>query len=80
MAEKSLLIANEKLKKAEADIAILRKLVDHTIAIIVAAGGRVEIPAGKMEEWSRRPWRHENDGVTHVFIVESPRGEEALRG
>lgn len=71
MGEKSLLIANEKLKKAEADIAILRRLVDHTVAIIVASGGRVEIPASKMEEWSGRPWRHENDGVTHVFTVAS---------
>lgn len=70
MGETSPLIANEKLKKAEADIAILRRLVDHTIAIIVAAGGRVEIPASKMEEWSRRSWRHENDGVTHVFTAD----------
>lgn len=71
MAETSLLIANEKLKKAEADIAILRRLVDHTIAIIVAAGGRIEIPADKMDEWSSRPWRHENDGAMHVFTVAS---------
>lgn len=79
MAEKSLLIANEKLKKAEADIAILRRLVDHTVAIIVASGGRVEIPADKMGEWSQRSWRHESDGVTHIFSAEDPKGEEALR-
>lgn len=69
MAETSLLIANEKLRKAEEDITILRRLVDHTIAIIVAAGGRVEIPCDKMEEWSSREWRHENDGTTHVFLT-----------
>lgn len=72
MAEKSLLIANEKLRKAEEDIAILRRTVDHTIAIIVAAGGRVEIPCSKMEEWSKSPWRHENDDTTHVFTTEQP--------
>ncbi len=69
MAETSLLIENEKLRKAEEDIAILRRLVDHTIAIIVAAGGRVEIPCNKMEEWSRREWRHENDGTMRVFLT-----------
>lgn len=74
MAETSLFIANEKLKKAEADIAILRRLVDHTIAIIVASGGRVEIPADKMDAWAAAPWRHESDGVTHVFTAEAPRG------
>ena len=66
----SLLVANEKLRKAEEDIIILRRLVDHTIAIIVAAGGRVEIPCDKLEEWSSRPWRHENDGVFHIFTTE----------
>ena len=70
MAETSLLIANQKLDKARADIAVLRQLVDYTIAIITAAGGRVEIPAEKMDDWSRRSWRHENDGVTHIFTTE----------
>ncbi len=71
MAETSLLIANQKLDKAHAEIAVLRQLVDYTIAIITASGGRVEIPADKMGDWSRRSWRHENDGVTHVFTTES---------
>ena len=69
MTETSLLIANQKLEKAYADIAVLRKLVDHTIAIITASGGRVEVPADKMSEWSKRSWRHENDGVTHIFTT-----------
>lgn len=69
MTETSLLIANQKLEKAYADIAVLRKLVDHTIAIITAAGGRVEISADKMVEWSKRSWRHENDGATHIFTT-----------
>jgi hypothetical protein len=71
MAETSLLIANEKLDKAEKRIAVLRDLVDYTIAIITAAGGRVEVPAGKLDEWSSREWRHENDGVTHVFTTKA---------
>jgi len=70
MSETSLLVANEKLKKAHADIAILRQLVDYTIAIIVAAGGRVEIPADKLADWAATSWRHENDGLTHVFSTE----------
>jgi hypothetical protein len=70
MAETSLLIANERLRKAYEDIDILRRLVDHTVAIIVAAGGRVEIPSDKMEDWSNRPWRHEHDGKTHIFMAE----------
>jgi predicted trehalose synthase len=65
--EKSLLIANAKLEKAERDIATLRRLVDYTVAIIVAAGGRVAVPTDKLEEWSEREWRHESDGETHVF-------------
>ena len=72
MVETSLLIANEKLKKAQQDIAILRQLADYTIAIIVAAGGRVEVPSDKLSEWSSTPWRHENDGLTHVFSTERP--------
>jgi hypothetical protein len=73
MTETSLFIANEKLKKAHEDIAILRLLADYTIAIIVAAGGRVEIPSDKLSDWAALPWRHENDGVTHVFSTEAPR-------
>jgi hypothetical protein len=68
--EKSLLIANAKLEKADQDIATLRRLVDYTVAIIVAAGGRIEIPMDKFEEWSRREWRHENDGEMHVFSTQ----------
>jgi hypothetical protein len=70
MAETSLLIANEKLKKAEREIATLRELVDYTIAIIVAAGGRVEIPADKITEWSSYSWRHEADGSKHLFTTQ----------
>ena len=66
----SLFIVQQQLAKAQADIVTLRTLVDHTIAIIVAAGGRVEIPADKMDEWSQSSWRHENDGVTHTFTTE----------
>lgn len=74
MTETSLLIANQKLEKARADIAVLRQIVDYTIAIITAAGGRVEIPAEKMADYSSRSWRHENDGVTHIFTTERSNG------
>ena len=73
MPETSLLIANQKLLKAEQDIATLRRLVDYTVAIIVAAGGRVEVPADKIEDWSKVEWRHENDGEMHVFTAAHPR-------
>lgn len=71
VTETSLLIANQKLEKAKKDIAVLRELVDYTIAIITAAGGRVEVPADKLDDWSSREWRHENDGVTHVFTTKA---------
>lgn len=67
MTETSLLIANEKLRKAEQEIVTLRRLVDYTVAIIVASGGRVEIPVEKIDDYSKCQWRHENDGKTHVF-------------
>ena len=65
----SVLVLQEKLDVAEKDIASLRKVVDHTIAIIVAAGGRVEVPVARHDEWANRSWRHDNDGVTHTFTV-----------
>lgn len=65
--ETSLLIANKKLRKSEQEVATLRQLVNYTVAIIVAAGGRVEIPSNKIEEWSKREWRHDSNERSHVF-------------
>jgi hypothetical protein len=65
-------ILERQLEAANKDIAVLRLLVNHTVAIITAAGGRVEIPAEKHEEWSKREWRHENDGVKHIFTTSAP--------
>ena len=65
----SALILEKKLHAAQRDIEVLRQLVDYTVAMIVAAGGRIDVPADKVSEWSKRPWRHENDGVTHTFTT-----------
>lgn len=71
----SAFILQKKLDAAERDIASLRTIVDHTIAIIVGAGGRVEVPVAQHDEWSAFSWRHENDGIRHVFTAIRPQAE-----
>lgn len=69
MTETSLIVANKRLDDAHAEINVLRRLTQYTIAMIAASGGRVEIPDDKIREWSKRPWRHEFDGTTHIFTT-----------
>jgi hypothetical protein len=69
--ETSVLVLQKQLDAANKEIATLRTVVDHTVAIVAGAGGRVEVPVAKYEEYSQRRWRHENDGITHIFTTEA---------
>jgi len=62
-------ILQKQLETARQEIATLRKVVDHTVAIIAGAGGRVEVPTSKHDEGSKLHYRHESDGTTHIFTV-----------
>lgn len=57
----SAFILTEKLRKAEQDIKVLRELTDWTVAIIVAAGGKVFVPETIAAEASQMKWRREAD-------------------
>jgi hypothetical protein len=69
MTVQSALILEKQLEAARQEIATLRTLTNYTVAVIVASGGRIEIPDNKIEEWSRLEWRHESDGLNHVFTT-----------
>lgn len=62
-------LLERQLESARQEIDSLRRLTDYAIALIMAAGGRVEISHDKIEGWQNSPWRHEFDGRTHVFIA-----------
>lgn len=66
----SILVLKEQLRKASLDITALEAVCAHTLALIAAAGGRVEISAADHDRWSALPWRHEFDGSRHVFSVD----------
>ena len=75
--QESALILGKQLEAARKEIETLRKLTNYTVAIIVAAGGRVEMTSDEIENWSKRDWRHENDGTLHVFsALSKARGEQ----
>ena len=75
----SVFILSEQLRKAKQEIATLRRVVDYTIAIVVGAGGRVEVPSAALTEWSNHAWTHENDGTTHIFTAIAPQPVEAAK-
>jgi hypothetical protein len=56
----SVFILTEKLKKAEAEIEVLRGLTSWTVAIIMAAGGRVVVPHELAEKRDHLQWRKES--------------------
>lgn len=66
----SALVLQKQLDHATAEIAALRKLTDHTLAIIISIGGTLVVPNTLVERThSGAEWRHEYDSETndHTF-------------
>lgn len=64
-------ILEKQLDQARQEIEALRTVTSYTLSIITHFGGRVEIPDDTMKTYAITSWRHEFDGVTHIFSVES---------
>lgn len=65
----SVLVLQKEVEALQRDLATAHRLVDYTVAIITAAGGKVVVPSDRLDEWSRRSWRHDSDGTTHTFTT-----------
>lgn len=65
----SAFILQQQLDDAHRSIDALRKLVDYTVAIIIASGGKIEVDQATVDEAQEKGagWRHEADGTKHVF-------------
>lgn len=64
----SVLVLQKQLAKAEQDIEALREVVDWTVQIIVAAGGRVEVTPETAAQLSQMKWRREADRNTGAMV------------
>ena len=65
----SALILEKQLQAAREEIEVLRQLTNHTVAIIVASGGRVSVDQSIYNNLPFYEWRHEHEVDTgkHVF-------------
>lgn len=64
----SALVLERQLETARKEIAALRKLTDHTLAIIIASGGTVVLPDALVQKTHEAAeWRHEFENGEHTF-------------
>lgn len=63
------LVLERQLETARREIAALRKLTDHTLAIIIASGGTVVLPDALVQQTHDgcAEWRHEFESGEHTF-------------